>query len=215
MSWSFGPSTDRAAKQSLHQSYTRSHSISDLLGFCPGPLDGSDFAVSGLTARVGKNRAAVNTQLAGLSTSSNPAAVRSAARSTTSGPNTMSNELNADATALRECPALNSTDSQTVADAFDTLANGTNRVLSTLMGKHSPFAQFGGTAPITSALRSLEGSVDGYSFALTAAAPSQSKAISSDQGSLDASLSNAITVYEQLCIPSPLYPTIPPVCVSP
>lgn len=158
--------------------------------------------------------AGINQQLGTLTQNSNPASVRTVAQSTTVGLNTMSNDLNADADALNGCPALGSSDSQTVANAFDSLAGATNQMLSTLIGHHPDFAQFGLTAPIAASLRTLEATFDSYSFALLTVAPSQQGSITSDQNSVEVSLGNAITTYEQICIPSPLYPTLKPICVA-
>lgn len=158
--------------------------------------------------------ASLNSQLSTLAPTSSASNVAAVAQSTTLGLNTMSNDLAADAVTLSGCPALGSADSATVADAFGDLAGPTNQMLSTLIGKHLVFAQFGVAAPISSALRSLEGSFDSEAFALLAVAPTQRDTITNAQNTVDASLGDAITVYEQLCIPSPLYPAIQPVCVA-
>lgn len=156
----------------------------------------------------------VNRQLSALSSSSSPGNVQSAAQATTAGLGTMSSDLTADADALNGCPALNSTDSQTVVSSFDGLVGTTTQTLNTLTGKHPIFAQFLQTAPIAASLRHLEAAFDSYSFALVAAVSSQQDAITRDQNNLDAALSNTISTYTQVCIPSPLYPIVPPVCVS-
>jgi hypothetical protein len=156
----------------------------------------------------------LNSQLGTLSSNSSPSDVQSVAQSTADGLNTMINELNADADALNGCPALGSADSTSVANAFDSLANATNQMLSTLVGDHPIFAQYGATAPIAYSLQALEGSFDSYTFALLAVAPSQQGAITNDQNSVETSLGNAITIYNQLCIPSPLYPSLKPICVA-
>jgi hypothetical protein len=126
----------------------------------------------------------------------------------------MINDLSADTTALGGCPEPRSAASQAVADAFHNLTSATRQMLSTLTGKHAIFAQYGVTAPVASSLRALEAALDSYTFALIAAAPSQQGAITNGKDSADSSLGNAITLYGQLCIPSPLYPAVPPVCAS-
>jgi len=156
----------------------------------------------------------VKSQLAALTRSSSPDDVQSAAQSTAAGLNTMSNDLAADASALGGCPELGSADSQTTADAFASLAGATQKMLSPLTGDHSFFAQFGATAPIASTLRALEAALDSYAYALLAVAPSQQSAIAGGQSSTGSSLGNAIGLYGQICIPSPLYPTVQPVCVG-
>lgn len=156
----------------------------------------------------------VNVQLGGLSTSSSPTLVQTTAQSTVSGFNEATNDMNTDVAALNGCPALNSAGSQAVANAYDTLTSTTRGTLSTLISKHPIFAQFGQTAPIAASLRSLEAAFDGYAFALISVAPSQSSSISNDQTDINSSVGNAISVYERLCIPSPLYPVVSPVCVA-
>ncbi len=146
-----------------------------------------------------------------LTLSSSPADVQSAAQSTAAGLSVMIGDLGADTTALGGCAEP---DSQAVADAFRNLTAATQRMLVTLIGKHSIFAQFSLTAPIATSLRSLETSFDSYTYALIgAASPSQQGAITNGKDSVDNSLGNAITLFGQICIPSPLYPTVSPVCV--
>ena len=44
--------------------------------------------------------------------------------------------------------------------------------------------------------------------------PGRQADVQTDKDQLDESVGNSITTYEQICIPSPLYPAVPPVCVS-
>lgn len=166
--------------------------------------------INAVASQAGSIKASLNT----LTTSSSPNSVQSAAQSTTNSLNTMSDNLVANASALNGCSPLNSSDAQTAATAFDGLGNSTNQMLGTLIGKHSIFAQFGVTAPINGALRNLEASVDSYTFALLDVAPTQRSAITDDKNGMNTSVGNASSVYSQLCIPSPLYPVVPPVCVA-
>jgi hypothetical protein len=156
----------------------------------------------------------ISSQSGALTPSSSPGDVQSAAQSTATGLSTMVSDLSADTTASSGCSALSSADSQTVADAFGSLTAVTQQMLSTLIGKHSIFAQFGVTAPVTSSLQSLEAALDSFTFALTAVAPSQQGAITTGKDSVDTPLGKAIAVYGEICIPSPLYPSVPPVCVG-
>ena len=151
--------------------------------------------------------------LGGLSQNASPSQVQAASEATSTGLNTMISDLSADAADLSGC-ALNAADSQTVASAFSDLGSVTQQLLSTLTGKHVVFAQFGRTAPIANSLRGLESVSDSYASALASAAPSQASAIANVQDSVDNSLGNTITVYQQLCIPSPLYPDLPPICIT-
>jgi len=156
----------------------------------------------------------LNARSDALTPSSSPGDVQSAAQSTAADLNTMVNDFSADTTALGGCPApASSADSQTVTAAFRGLTIVSQHMLSILTGKHPIFAQYGVTAPIASSLRSLEAALDSYTYALIAVAPQQG-AITNGKDSVDSSLGNVITLYGQLCIPSPLYPTIMPVCVG-
>ncbi|KAF7328461.1 hypothetical protein MSAN_02482600 [Mycena sanguinolenta] len=97
-------------------------------------------------------------------------------------------------------------------------------LLATVIGncKCSIFAQFQVTAPIAAVLRSLEAAIDSFAFALIHVIPQEARwaiepqlgTISSDQSALDTAVRNTITVYEEVCVPSALYPIILPVCTS-
>jgi hypothetical protein len=156
----------------------------------------------------------LSSQLGALTPNSSPDDVQSAAQSTATGLSTMVNESNADTTAMSGGPALSSADSQTVANALHSLTSATQQLLSTLTGKHSIFAQFSATAPIGSSLRSLEAALDSYTFAFIEVVPSQQSAVTNDKNSVDTALGDTITLYDQICVPSPLYPTVQPVCVG-
>lgn len=149
-----------------------------------------------------------------LTPSSSPDDVQSAAQSTAAGLSTMINDFSADTSALGGCPEPDSAESQPVADAFHSLTSATQQMLSTLTGKHAIFAQYGVTAPIAASLRALEAALDSYTFALIGVAPAQQGAITNGKDGVDSSLGNAINLYGQLCIPSPLYPAVPPVCAA-
>jgi hypothetical protein len=155
----------------------------------------------------------LGSKLAALTRDSSPDDVQSAAQSAAAGLSAMSSDFAADTSALGGCTELGSAISQTAADAFASLADATKQMLSPLTGAHPIFAQYGLTAPITSSLRALEAALDAYTHALLTAAPSQQGTITSGQSSTDSSLTNAISSYDQTCIPSPLYPTVPPICV--
>ncbi|KAJ6570512.1 hypothetical protein DFH09DRAFT_1080076 [Mycena vulgaris] len=87
-------------------------------------------------------------------------------------------------------------------------------LLSTVISKHSIFAQFGGTAPITAILRALEGGIDALALGLIALIPCASTTVSMGQNMLDTSVRNSIALYSEFCIPSLLFPAIPPVCFA-
>jgi hypothetical protein len=155
-----------------------------------------------------------NQGLDGLSLTSNGQQVQTAASTLAGQLNDMASGLSDDAADLGGCGALSAADAQSAASAFSNAASVAGTLLSTISGKHDIFAQFGSTQPITSTLRRLESVADFYSSTLGQVAASQASNITSTQNQLDTSLGDTISLYEQLCIPSPLYPSLKPICVS-
>jgi hypothetical protein len=156
----------------------------------------------------------LSARLQSLSTSSSSAAVQAEAKSTVKDLSDLVTEFNAATFAVDGCGPLSGPDAAIVTARLDNLTAVFQATLATLIGKHSIFAQFNETAPIAAVLRALEASVDSYSFALINVAPDEVPAITSDQSALDTAVGNTISTYSQICIPSPLYPIILPVCVS-
>ncbi|KAJ7094779.1 hypothetical protein C8R44DRAFT_951397 [Mycena epipterygia] len=87
-------------------------------------------------------------------------------------------------------------------------------LLSLVIGKHSIFAQFGATAPITAILRTLEAAIDALAFGLIDLIPCASDTVNMGKNMLDTSVMNSINAYSQLCIPSLFWPNTPPFCVG-
>ncbi|KAJ7176381.1 hypothetical protein C8R43DRAFT_872873, partial [Mycena crocata] len=85
-------------------------------------------------------------------------------------------------------------------------------LLSTVIGKHSIFAQFGFTIPILAALRTLEGLIDTFASAMITLIPHRADAVRRCQATLDISVTQTITTYAQFCLPSPFYPAMQPTC---
>ncbi|KAF7358232.1 hypothetical protein MVEN_00872000 [Mycena venus] len=110
----------------------------------------------------------------------------------------------------------------TIIAALDNFVGVHQAFLATIIGKHSIFAQFQVTAPIAAILRNLEVIIDSFAFALIDVIPQEARraiqpqlgTVSSDQSALDTALENTITTYDEICIPSPLYPIELPSCVS-
>jgi hypothetical protein len=157
---------------------------------------------------------ALNGVLGTLTTSSDPQQVMATAQSLVNGLNNMSSDLSAGATAIDGCSALSKANSETVASAFSNLAQVDLQFLSTIIGKHGIFAQFAQTAPIAAALRSFEGAFDYYSFGLANIAQSPAGSITNSQSTVNTALDNTVNTYQQICIPSPLYPIVMPICIS-
>jgi hypothetical protein len=155
----------------------------------------------------------LSTALAPTDTSTSPSEVSSAAQDTVNGLSAMISNLAADDTALPGTSSLDAGDAQNVAAAFGNQVTDMQQMLATISGKHAVFAQFGLTAPLAAALRSLEASVDANVSALASVAPTQAASLTQQMTTLDQILGSSISLYGQTCIPSPLYPTIMPVCV--
>jgi hypothetical protein len=156
----------------------------------------------------------LNGAISQLSTSSSPSDVQAAANTAQASFNTIINDLNGDTSAMESTPPFGDADSETIKNSLDDFVQVHQTLLGTVIGKHSIFAQFGVTAPIAGVLRTLEATIDSFLFAMINLIPSQSSGVESDQSGLDQTVGTAISTYEELCIPSPLYPTLQPVCVQ-
>ncbi|KIM37094.1 hypothetical protein M413DRAFT_423953 [Hebeloma cylindrosporum] len=87
-------------------------------------------------------------------------------------------------------------------------------LMTTLIEKKPVFAEFALTVRIAASLGSLESSLDSFAIALNDLIPTRKAAVSQAKASLDSSAKSARTKYEEFCIPSPLYPTLPPICAG-
>lgn len=155
-----------------------------------------------------------NQQLSSLDSRSSAQQVQAAGAALSMQLSGITDGLYGDADSLSGCPPLGDADAEAVTDAFSNAVGATEALLSTIGQKHDIFAQFLLTAPIAGQLRNLEGAVDTYASMLSDLAPSQAGKIVSIQDRIDNALARVISQYEQICIPSPLYPVIPPICVS-
>ncbi|KAF7368094.1 hypothetical protein MSAN_00875600 [Mycena sanguinolenta] len=110
----------------------------------------------------------------------------------------------------------------TIVAALDNFVAVHQAFLATIISKHSIFAQFQVTAPIAAVLRNLEIIIDSFAFALIDVIPQDARravqpqlgTVSSDKSALDTAVGDTITVYDEICIPSSLYPVVLPTCVS-
>ncbi|KAJ6615791.1 hypothetical protein B0H10DRAFT_48348 [Mycena sp. CBHHK59/15] len=156
----------------------------------------------------------MNDVLSGLTTSTSPSQVPTMGQTVVTDFTTIINNLGGDVTAMQATPPFGDADAQPIVDALRQFVQVHQVLLSTVIGKHSIFAQFGVTAPIASILRSLEAAIDSFAFAMINMIPTQATAVNTDKTSLDSSVGNTISTYEQICIPSVLYPGLPPICAS-
>ncbi|OSD02072.1 hypothetical protein PYCCODRAFT_1435752 [Trametes coccinea BRFM310] len=95
----------------------------------------------------------------------------------------------------QEGQPLSDKDAQLVVEALTAFVDVHKALLDAVIGKHSLAAQFFFTAPIASALRSLEGVVDALADALISVIPTQAPAANAQFSSLSDTLNLAITTY--------------------
>ncbi|KAJ7196436.1 hypothetical protein GGX14DRAFT_575002 [Mycena pura] len=156
----------------------------------------------------------LNNILGTLSTSTDPDDVETIAQTVVDDFTTIVGDLAADVTAMNETPPFDDEDAEPIVEALDDFVHVHQILLATVIGQHSIFSQFGLTAPITAILRDLEAGIDSFAFAMIDLIPTKSSDVTDDRNQLDTSVGNTISQYEQLCIPSPLYPELLPICIA-
>ncbi|KAJ7870919.1 hypothetical protein B0H14DRAFT_3439728 [Mycena olivaceomarginata] len=154
----------------------------------------------------------INSVLVGFSTTPTPSQAQTISQTVVTGFQTIISDLAGDVTAMQATPPF-SDGADLIVTALRDFVGVHQALLSTVIGKHTIFAQFGLTAPITAVLRSLEAGIDSFAFALIDMIPTKEADVTADKNMLDGSVGNTISLYEQFCLPSPLYPSLPPVCV--
>ncbi|KAJ6608127.1 hypothetical protein B0H10DRAFT_2227151 [Mycena sp. CBHHK59/15] len=177
----------------------------------------ADLTVSDVVTNVGIVTSVsgnLNSVLSGLTTSSSSSQVRTIGQSVVTDLETIISSLSGDVTAMQPTPPFGNMDALLIVQSLDQFVAIHQALLSTVIGKHGIFAQFGVTQPIADVLRNLEAGIDSFAFAMIAMIPTQTPSVNADKGSLDSSVGNTISLYQQLCIPSVLYPTLMPICVS-
>jgi hypothetical protein len=152
--------------------------------------------------------------LQGLSTSTSAADVSTMGQTVVTDFQTIVTNLAGDVTAMEATPPFADGVAQPIVDALTDFVLVHQALLSTVIGKHAIFSQFGVTAPITAILRSLEAGIDSFAFAMINLIPTRQSDVTDDKDQLDSSVGNTVTLYTQLCIPSPLYPGLMPVCAA-
>ncbi|KAF7368102.1 hypothetical protein MSAN_00876400 [Mycena sanguinolenta] len=172
-----------------------------------------------------------NDVLSPLSTSTDGATVSSMSQTLVNNFNTIINTVGTLTTGLEGTPPIDVTEADhsrrqtagaTIVAALDNFVAVHQALLATVIGKHSIFAQFQVTAPIAAVLRSLEAQIDSFAFALINVIPQEARraiepqlgTVTSDKTALDTAVGNTVTTYNEVCVPSPLYPIILPVCSS-
>ncbi|KAJ7351284.1 hypothetical protein DFH08DRAFT_694581 [Mycena albidolilacea] len=154
--------------------------------------------------------------LTGLTTSTGPSEIANIGQTLVAGFTEIIKNVAGDIVAMQATPPLNNADAGPIADALREVilcSQTPTRLLSIVIGKHSIFAQFALTVPIVAVLRSLEGAVDSFAYAMITLIPTKQISVTSDLHGLDVSVDNTIAKYGQICIPSLLYPTALPICI--
>ncbi|KAJ7882369.1 hypothetical protein B0H14DRAFT_3433473 [Mycena olivaceomarginata] len=156
----------------------------------------------------------INNALTPLSTSTTGPDVVSLGQTLVGQFTVIINNLSADITAMQATPPFTvQADCDAIVVALDSFVEVHQALLATVIGKHAIFAQFAVTAPIAAVLRTLEAIIDSFAFAMIDLIPCGAGSVTNDKNGLDISVENSITLYTEVCIPSPLYPVVLPVCV--
>ncbi|KAI9457215.1 hypothetical protein BJY52DRAFT_1378299 [Lactarius psammicola] len=155
-----------------------------------------------------------NDALSRISPSTSPNEIRLVAQNLASDFNVIIQDLGIDITAMQATPPF--TDCTLTLPIIESLRGFVlvhQKLLATVIGKHSIFAQFALTAPIAGVLRTLEATIDKFAFSMINMIPCAKPDVEDDQSQLDDSVGKTIKRYQQFCIPSPLYPSIQPICL--
>ncbi|KIM37084.1 hypothetical protein M413DRAFT_423938 [Hebeloma cylindrosporum] len=149
----------------------------------------------------------VNTVLSGVTTDAGTHALTVHPQTVVKDFQTIINQINGFVTAVQATPPFSDDEASPVDDKLADVI-----LMSTLVGKHSIFAQFALTVRIASTLRPLDSSLESLSFALIDLLPTRKDHVDEAKDKFSASTAAASTKYDQFCIPSPLYPVVAPVC---
>jgi len=156
----------------------------------------------------------INVAIGALTPKSSGSTVISISKTTVIGFNTIITDIGADVTAMQSTPPFNDVDAQLVVNVLVDFVKVHQLLLATVIGKHGILAQFGVTAPVAAVLRTLEAGIDSFALGLIALIPTKQGDVTNGQNALDESVGTTIDTYDQICIPSPLYPSVMPICAS-
>ncbi|KAF8257283.1 hypothetical protein EI94DRAFT_1818395 [Lactarius quietus] len=102
-----------------------------------------------------------------------------------------------------------------ISYAMNNYTNYYESFTSEVFSQHTIFAQYILTAPIAALLKHLKTDTDSFITILIAYLTTcYTTNMQTYQNNIDAALKNAISTYDQKCIPSPHYPSLPPICVK-
>ncbi|KAJ7685888.1 hypothetical protein B0H17DRAFT_1225485, partial [Mycena rosella] len=117
----------------------------------------------------------INDALSTLPVSPSSSQLASMSTTVVNGFQAIISSLANDDTAMQTTPPFTvQSDCDAVVAALSTVSSFVQihqTLLSTVIGKHTIFAQFGATAPITAVLRTLEGAIDSFAYGLIALIP--------------------------------------------
>ncbi|KAK6526570.1 hypothetical protein TWF694_005152 [Orbilia ellipsospora] len=152
--------------------------------------------------------------LSSLTPSNNPGQVSDQAQTLITNMNTMTRDASGDTMDTAGTTKFSDADATLILTSLDAFTTAHQSFLTTVIKKHLIFAQFGMTAPIAAVFRQWEAAMDAFGFTMQDAFPeSGSSGLSKDLAALHNSIENTVTTYAQVCVPSPLYPTVQPVCI--
>ncbi|KAJ6630004.1 hypothetical protein B0H10DRAFT_2208153 [Mycena sp. CBHHK59/15] len=164
----------------------------------------------GIVTEVSKT---IDITLKGLTTSTTPVQVVAISKTIVTQFTTIVSSISTDITAMKATPPFTiEADCLLVVNALNQFVQVHQALLSTVIGKHSIFAQFLVTAPIAAVLRGLEAIIDAFAFSLINLIPCGIASVNTGKNSLDASVMASINLYLQVCTPSVFYPITLPTC---
>ncbi|KAF8172715.1 hypothetical protein BJ912DRAFT_1080487 [Pholiota molesta] len=165
---------------------------------------------------VTKISASLNVSVSAVSTKTTAADMATIATSVTTGFTSIVSDVTMAVTMINGAKPFGENGADLVVDALLTVRiqhSIHQDLLSTVLGKHTIFAQFALTAPIVAVLSTLESGIDAFATALILLIPSKKHTAKEGFASLDVSVKSTIKSYSQFCIPSIFWPTIKPICV--
>ncbi|KAF3922927.1 hypothetical protein ABW20_dc0101043 [Dactylellina cionopaga] len=154
------------------------------------------------------------TQLNTLSRNSAAPQVNTVANNLVTSLNNIINDLSADTPTISSTSPFSDADAAPVLVAFNSFVEKHSQLLAAINIKHKIFAQFLRTPPIAASLRSLEGALDSFGLSLVNLLPTKAAEVTVGNNQLQGLVGNDIDTYQQTCVPSPLYPTVQPICTS-
>lgn len=159
-----------------------------------------------------------------ITTSSSKSDVQTAAEEVDTSITTITNDLTSYTNAMEATspfPVTDCTAAQDIINAQKRFVGIHESFLSQLVEKHPIFAEFllavDLAGEFVTPLEDLKGAFDLFAAALANLLSNcdYTSILQELQDDFDGSVSDAISTYQQICVPSPLWPSVPPLCASP